>query len=138
MVHYWVAYGYSNHQGGCTYGFHHFPAVSKWKEAWEAAIRRKHWHANWQKCWHATESNRLCCAHFVGGTMTSQNVILFNSVDKPFKDPTNVHYIPTLFSFTTEEQKKACTRRTKKHKRVVSMKRKRCQHQMKVSRAQES
>ena len=45
MVHYCVAYGCSNHQGGCAYGFHRFPADLKRREAWEAAIRREHWRA---------------------------------------------------------------------------------------------
>ena len=64
---------------------------------------------------------------------------MFNSVGKPSKDPTHVDYIPTLFSFTTEARRKALTKRAKKHKQVVSMKRKRRQYQrkVKVSRATE-
>ena len=52
---------------------------------------------------------------------------------------THVDYIPTLFSFTTEERRTALKKKAKKHKRVVSMKRKKCQHQRKatVSRAVE-
>ena len=69
MVHYCVAYGCSNHQGGCAYGFHRFPADLKRREAWEAAIRREHWRANQRKRWHATEYSRLCGAHFVEGTV---------------------------------------------------------------------
>ena len=71
--------------------------------------------------------------------IAAQNITVFNSVGKPSKDPTHVDYIPTLFSFTTEARRKALTKRAKKHKQVVSMKRKRRHHQktVKVSRATE-
>ena len=40
-------------------------------------------------------------------------------------DPTHVDYVPTLFSFTTEEQKAALRKRVKKHEQIIAMKKRR-------------
>ena len=51
----------------------------------------------------------------------------------PSLDPTHVDYIPALFIFTTEERMTVLEKRAKKHKTVVvSMKKKRFQHQKKA------
>ena len=55
-----------------------------------------------------------------------------NCVGKPSLDPTHVDYIPTLFSFTPKERKAALELRANKHRRRVSMKKKRLQHQKKA------
>ena len=71
MVIYCVAYGCTNHQGSCEFGFHRFPADLSRREAWEAAIRRERRRANRRKPWRATEYSRLCGAHFVEGRVAS-------------------------------------------------------------------
>ena len=55
-----------------------------------------------------------------------------NSVGKPSLDPTHVDYIPTLFSFTSEERRTVLEKRAKNHKRLVSIKKKRLQRQKKA------
>ena len=55
-----------------------------------------------------------------------------NCVGKPSLDPTHVDYVPTLFSFTPKERRAVLEKRAKKHKRVVSMKKKRLQRQKKA------
>ena len=46
-------------------------------------------------------------------------------IDEPSRDPKHVDYIPTIFAFTTEEQRAALWKRVKKHEQVISMKKRR-------------
>ena len=46
-------------------------------------------------------------------------------IDEPSTDPTHVDYVPTLFVFTTEEQRVPLGKRVKKHEQMIAMKKRR-------------
>ena len=54
-------------------------------------------------------------------------------MNSQLRDPTHVDYVPTLFVFTTEEQRLALRQLVKKHEQMLAMKKRRLDGRTKMN-----
>ena len=75
----------------------HFPTRKKQHEAWIRAIRREKWILN--------DYSRICQLHFKSG--------------RPLRDPNDPDFVPTVFSFSKENNEGTHSKKTARYDRFL-------------------
>ena len=74
-----------------------FPIGKKQREAWIREIRREKWISN--------DYSRICQLHFISG--------------RPSRDSNDPDFVPTVFSFSKENDEGTCSKKTARHDRFL-------------------
>ena len=74
-----------------------FPIGKKQREAWIRAI--------WREKWIPNDYSRICQLHFISG--------------RPSRDSNDPDFVPTVFSFSKENDEGTCSKKTARHDRFL-------------------